>query len=149
MAQTVEELAGACGVGRDAVARLAEVYGSGGPTATLIGWGLQRYLFGAENVRFINALALVSGQIGRPGGGSYVIAPSHRHLDLAWQARPGPSQVGRFFKPTIGRDILAADPAVKMIWANATNPVNQSPDSPRVAEAFRCGRLSRWWSTPS
>ena len=49
----------------------------------------------------------------------------------------GNPQVDRFFKPTIGRDILAAEPSVKMIWANGTNPVNQSPDSHRVGRAFR------------
>jgi anaerobic selenocysteine-containing dehydrogenase len=137
MARTAAELAGACGVGPAEVERLAEFYGSGEPVATLIGWGLQRHIYGAENVRFINALALLSGQIGRSGGGSYFIAPSTRHLNLDWMAKPGPDQVGRFFKPSIGRDILAAGPAVKMIWANGTNPVNQSPDSHRVARAFR------------
>lgn len=137
MARPVVELANACGVGPDEVKRLADIYGSGEPVATLIGWGLQRHIFGAENVRFINALALISGQIGRSGGGSYYIAPSTRHLDLSWQAKPAPKQIDRFFKPTIGRDILAAAPAVKMIWANGTNPVNQSPDSHRVGRAFR------------
>jgi len=137
MARTAAELARACGVGSDEVDRLVGVYRSGEPVATLIGWGLQRYPYGAENVRFINALALLSGQIGRSGGGSYYIAPSIRHLDLSWMARPAPDQAGRFFKPTIGRDILAAVPSVKMIWVNGSNPVNQSPDSHRVARAFR------------
>ena len=137
MAQPAGEMAKACGVDQAEVERLAEVYGSGEPVATLIGWGLQRHMYGAENVRFINALALLSGQIGRSGGGSYYIAPSTRHLDLSWQAKPVPDQVNRFFKPTIGRDILSADPKVKMIWANGTNPVNQSPDSNLVARAFR------------
>jgi hypothetical protein len=105
--------------------------------ATLVGWGLQRHIYGAENVRFINALALISGQIGRSGGGSYYIAPSTRHLYLSWLAKPAADQVGRLFKPTIGRDILAAEPAVKLIWANGTNPVNQSPDSHLVSRAFR------------
>ena len=131
------EMAKACGVGPDAVERLAEVYGCGEPVATLIGWGLQRHIYGAENVRFINALAMLAGQIGRSGGGSYYIAPSTRHLNLDWQAKPAPHQVNRFFKPTIGRDILSADPPVKMIWANGTNPVNQSPDSHLVARALR------------
>jgi len=137
MARPAAELAKDCGVGAAEVRRLADIYGSGESVATLIGWGLQRHVYGAENVRFINALALISGQIGRPGGGSYFIAPSNRHLDLSWQAKPAPKQVGRFFKPTIGRDILAAEPAVKMIWANGTNPVNQSPDSHLVSRAFR------------
>jgi anaerobic selenocysteine-containing dehydrogenase len=137
MAQPAREMAKACGVGLAEVERLAMVYGSGEPVATLIGWGLQRHVYGAENVRFINALALLAGQIGRSGGGSYYIAPSTRHLDLGWLSNPAPDQVNRFFKPTIGRDILAADPAVKMIWANGTNPVNQSPDSRLVTRAFR------------
>jgi hypothetical protein len=137
MARPAGELAKACGVELSAVERVAAVYGSGEPAATLIGWGLQRHVYGAENVRFINALALLSGQIGRSGGGSYYIAPSTRHLDLSWMAKPAPEQVTRFFKPTIGRDILAAEPAVQMIWANGTNPVNQSPDSMLVTRAFR------------
>lgn len=137
MARPAVEMAQLCGASPAEVKRLADIYSSGQPVATLIGWGLQRHVYGAENVRFINALTLLSGQIGRSGGGSYYIAPSTRHLDLRWMAKPGPDQIGRFFKPTIGRDILAAQPAVKMIWANGTNPVNQSPDSKRVAEAFR------------
>ena len=137
LARPAIEMAKACGVGPDAVERLAEVYGCGEPVATLIGWGLQRHIYGAENVRFINALAMLAGQIGRSGGGSYYIAPSTRHLNLDWQAKPAPHQVNRFFKSTIGRDILSADPPVKMIWANGTNPVNQSPDSHLVARALR------------
>jgi len=137
MARPAAELARACGIGTAEVKRLADIYSSGEPVATLIGWGLQRHIYGAENVRFINALALLSGQIGRSGGGSYYIAPSTRHLDLSWQAKPAAKQIDRFFKPTIGRDILSAEPAVKMIWANGTNPVNQSPDSHLVSRAFR------------
>jgi anaerobic selenocysteine-containing dehydrogenase len=137
MARPAAEIAQACGVGLAEVKRLADIYSSGEPVATLVGWGLQRHIFGAENVRFINALSLISGQIGRSGGGSYYIAPSTRHLDLSWLAKPTGDQLGRFFKPTIGRDILAASLAVKLIWANGTNPVNQSPDSHRVSRAFR------------
>ncbi len=137
MAHPAADLVRASGVGQAEVERLAEIYGAGEPVATLIGWGLQRHRHGAENVRFINALALLSGQIGRSGGGAYYIALPTRHLDLNWLAKPAASQINRFFKPTIGRDILSADPSVKMVWANGTNPVNQSPDSYRVARALR------------
>jgi anaerobic selenocysteine-containing dehydrogenase len=125
------------GVGLPAVERLADIYGSGASVATLIGWGLQRHVYGGENVRCINALAVLSGNLGRRGAGSYYIGPSTRHLDLSWKALPQPEQVARFFKPTLGRDILQADPPVGLIWANGTNPVNQSPDVERVAAAFR------------
>jgi predicted molibdopterin-dependent oxidoreductase YjgC len=131
------EWAGPSGAGMAAVERLAELYASDAPVATLIGWGLQRHVYGGENVRLINALAVLSGNVGRSGGGSYYIAPSARHFNLAWKAAPGPRQLERIFKPTLGRDILKADPPIRMIWVNGSNPVNQSPDSERVAAALR------------
>jgi anaerobic selenocysteine-containing dehydrogenase len=131
------EWAGPSGAGMAAVERLAELYASDASVATLIGWGLQRHVYGGENVRLINALAVLSGNVGRSGGGSYYIAPSARHFNLAWKAAPGPRQLERIFKPTLGRDILKADPPIRMIWVNGSNPVNQSPDSERVAAALR------------
>lgn len=120
------------------VDRLAGIYGgTDGPVSTLIGWGLQRYRQGGENVRFIDALAVASGQIGRPGAGVYYIVSSTRFLDLSWKASAGAAQTGRFFKPTIGRDILAADPPVGLVWVNGSNPVNQSPAAQTVARALR------------
>ncbi len=127
-----------CGVSGEDVRRLAAIYGDlTAPVSTLVGWGLQRTLRGGENVRFIDALAVASGQVGRPGAGVYYIVSTTRFFDLGWKAPAAGGRPGRFFKPTIGRDILAADPPVELLWVNGSNPVNQSPDAEGVAQAFR------------
>ena len=48
----------ACGISAEAVALVADWYGGEAATATLIGRGLQRYAYGGETVRFVDALAM-------------------------------------------------------------------------------------------
>lgn len=69
----VEQLAALCHVTFHDIQRVYSWYTEDGPTATIIGTGLQRYKHGGENVRFINALALLSGNIGLSGGGVIII----------------------------------------------------------------------------
>ena len=107
------------------------------PVASLIGTGLQRYRYGGENVRFINALALLSGNIGRAGGGSYFQMHSYRNLNLKW-LREQEKRPRRSFKfPLIGRQILEAEnPPIEMLWVNGSNVINQAPDSHLIKKAF-------------
>ncbi|HDQ41643.1 MAG TPA: nitrate reductase [Desulfonatronum sp.] len=116
-------------------------YAAPGPTATLIGWGLQRYLFGGQNVRLINALALLSGQIGRSGGGTYFNISSSRNLGL-WSAsssgRPLSLKDRRsLLLPALAWEMDWADPAVEFVWVDGHNVVNQVPDSQAARRAFR------------
>ncbi|TVQ96374.1 MAG: nitrate reductase [Desulfovibrionales bacterium] len=110
------------------------------PTATLIGWGLQRYRFGGQNVRFINALAMISGNIGRTGGGAYFNIASGRNLGRWRAASPGRSGVPSrrsFLLPTLAWDLEWADPPLEFIWVDGHNVVNQVPDSPAMAKALQ------------
>jgi len=137
-ANPLEQLLDACGISANDLDLLFKVYASRKPVATLVGTGLQRYAHGGENVRFINALALISGHIGESGGGSYFQLHSYRNLNLEWidgdQRKPRRS----FPLPAIAREILAArKPPVKMIWVNCTNVVNQAPDSRGIVRAFK------------
>jgi anaerobic selenocysteine-containing dehydrogenase len=116
---------------------LFDVYAATTPVATIIGAGLQRYRFGGENVRFINALALLSGNIGVPGGGAYFHLHSFRNLDLGWVRGPGHKGRRGFHIATIGTDILAAqNPPVRLIWVNGINVVNQAPNTLETVRAF-------------
>ncbi len=124
-----DKLKAACEVREADVERLCRVYADIEPVATYIGAGLQRYRRGAENVRFINALGLLSGNVGRSGGGVYFHLHSFRNLDLEWIKGPGRKGRRALHIATIGRDILAAkNPPVRMIWVNGINFVNQAPD---------------------
>ena len=132
-----EELAAVCDVSRADVARVWQYYTDSGPTATLVGAGLQRYRYGGQNIRFINALALLSGQIGRRGGGSYFHLHSLGLFNRQWTHTPEHIKRRSLQMATIGRDILTArDPQVKMMWINGINVVNQAPDSHQIAQAF-------------
>ncbi|MGD8315483.1 MAG: molybdopterin-dependent oxidoreductase, partial [Syntrophobacterales bacterium] len=135
--RSVSELAGASDVSQNEVEELFAYYSLQEPVASLLGWGLQRYKHGGENVRFINALALLSGNIGRRGGGSYFNISSTRNFHLSW-AKNSPEKKRRtLLLPTIGKDILETEkPPIKMIWVNGFNVVNQAPDSGAIGRAF-------------
>ncbi len=141
-ARSTAELIAASGVGEDDLETLYAVYAQDEPTATLIGWGLQRYAFGGENVRFINALAFVSGNIGVSGGGSYYGLSSVRNFNLDWAKAPGDDKRRTLLMPLIGDEILAADPPVKMIWVNGSNIVNQAPDCKTIGRAIKSAEFT-------
>jgi anaerobic selenocysteine-containing dehydrogenase len=132
-----EQLLDACDESANGLEHLFQVYASDRPVATLVGTGLQRYAFGGENVRFINALAMLSGHIGVSGGGSYYQLHSYRNLSLSWIEGDERKPRRSFPLPAIGKEILAArNPPVKMIWVNCINVVNQAPDSREIMRAF-------------
>jgi anaerobic selenocysteine-containing dehydrogenase len=134
---STETLAAACDVSPAAIGRVFDAYANATPAATLVGAGLQRYAHGGETVRLINALAMVSGNVGRQGGGSYFHLHSYRNLDLSWTKDEQRKRHRSFRLPVVGREILESDnPPVNMIWVNNTNIVNQAADSQVIAHAF-------------
>ncbi|MBW1982798.1 MAG: molybdopterin-dependent oxidoreductase [Deltaproteobacteria bacterium] len=135
--QSAAQLAACCGVELQDVEQVYSFYQNSEPTATLLGWGLQRHRFGGENVRFINALAFLSGNIGISGGGSYFNISSSRNFNLDFLTSATDSSPRTLLLPRLGREILAAtNPAVRMIWVNGCNIINQAPESGLLAKAF-------------
>ena len=134
---SVAQFAGVCEVSENEVELVAEFYERSDPVATLLGWGLQRYRYGGENVRFINALAFLSGNFGLSGGGSYMNILSKRNFNLRWAESPERAKRRALLLPIIGREILSSvDPPIRMIWVNGCNIVNQGPDSREIRRAF-------------
>lgn len=137
MSHSLTDLTAACDMSATHLESLLAFYTEATPVATIIGLGLQRYTWGGETVRFINALAFLSGHIGQSGGGVYYNISSSRNFNMDWAFAPGEESRRTFRLPTIGRDILAADgPPVRFIWVNGCNVVNQAPDARAVARAF-------------
>ena len=83
MDHSMDELRAACDVSDSDIQQMVAWYGDDKLVATMISAGLQRYRYGGENVRFINALAMLSGNIGRSGGGSYFHLHAYRNLNLS------------------------------------------------------------------
>ena len=130
---SLPELSAICDVSQKDMYYLAAAY-SQSPVATVVGWGIQRHQFGGENIRILNALAWLSGNVGRSGAGVYYNISSVRNFDLTWLT----DNTVRFLSlPRLGRELEeTGNPPLTFAWINGTNPVNQLPDSQRVARAL-------------
>ncbi|MBL8726327.1 MAG: molybdopterin-dependent oxidoreductase [Planctomycetes bacterium] len=125
--------AAAAGVELAALRGLADRYADG-PTATLIGWGMQRRQRGGAIVRALDALCAISGNLFRSGGG----ASFYFRRRKAFQAFGPKVQAPRAIRePLLGQDLLAAQaPPVRLMWVTAGNPLAMLPDSATVAKAL-------------
>ncbi len=133
-----EYLLDAAQVSLSDVKKLADIYLSSHRVSTIIGWGLQRHIHGGETVRWINALAYLTGHVGRIGEGIYFNVSSRRHFSYEGVTYPLGYEKPRreLCLPRIGREILDSEPPVEMVWINGTNIVNQAPSSRVVAKAL-------------
>lgn len=109
------------------------------PTSTFMGLGLQRYKNGGNTIRFIDALAAVSGNIGIPGGGANYanlqVGQSFDVSNLTLSERRSSRREFSIMKQA--EEVLAAtDPEIKMIVVTCGNPLTQVPDSSIVEKAF-------------
>jgi anaerobic selenocysteine-containing dehydrogenase len=108
-----------------------------GPTAILVGWGMQRRAGGAACVRALDALSAISGNLFRSGGGcSFYFR--RRGAFASDAVAQGPGVAPRHIRePLFAADVKAAqDPKIRAIWVTAGNPVAMLPDSAAVAEIF-------------
>lgn len=137
---SLEEASRLSGVPAAEIDRVAETYGARRPAAILLGYGVNNYRRGAQAYRLIDALAAITGNVGRPGGGvshgrglydvKQFLEPDIEGHRFARASRALP-------QPTIGQAILEArDPPIKCIVVTGSNPVAQSPNAPRVTQAF-------------
>jgi len=134
--RSLEGYAQLSGVAAASIEEMALEFGSG-PTAILVGWGLQRRALGAATVRALDALSAVSGNLFRAGGGCSFYFARRSAFDTQAIAR-GEAVAARLIRePLLGQDVLAAaNPKIRAIWVTAANPVCMLPDSGNVARAF-------------
>ena len=64
-----ELMAPICGIDADTIRHVARLYASSKGSMILWGMGVSQHVHGTDNVRCLIALALMTGQIGRPGTG--------------------------------------------------------------------------------
>jgi formate dehydrogenase major subunit len=66
---TPEEMAPICGIGADTLRTVARTYARAEHAIVFWGMGVSQHTHGTDNARCLIALALITGQIGRPGTG--------------------------------------------------------------------------------
>ena len=130
--KTVAEYAADAQVEQSVLEEIADDFANG-PTAILVGWGLQRRRQGGAIIRALDALSAVSGNLFCSGGGcSFYFARRASFVPLHTGAA-----ARHVREPLFGPDVLAAtDPPIRAIWVTAGNPVCMLPDSTQVARAL-------------
>ena len=66
---TPEAMAEVCGVEAETIRSVARLYAGAGAAMIFWGMGISQHIHGTDNARCLIALALVTGQVGRPGTG--------------------------------------------------------------------------------
>lgn len=119
-------------------ADLAAFLSERAPVTSLIGWGLQRRANGATQVRAIDALHALTGNLGRPGAGASFTTRRKGAFDLSLLASLAGRVPRTLLLPMLGAEIeRAADPPIRGVFIDNHNPVATNPDSAGVARALR------------
>ena len=163
LAQPVEDAAAACGVAPEKIALLARLYARNSPAALCYAMGITQFANGAERVKACSNLALLTGNIGVPGGGINPLRgqnnvqgacdmgclpdmlPGYQKVTDAEARRKAESAWGRALpdKPGIRLTELPQailDGKVKALYVIGENPLLSDPDISHLREAF--ARLS-------
>jgi anaerobic selenocysteine-containing dehydrogenase len=126
------------GVSRATVDALAEAYGRQGPVTTLIGWGMQRRTNGATQVRCVDALHALTGNVGIAGGSASFGVTRRNPFHLACVAEAARGVARTLPIPLLGRAILETrDPPIRAVVIDNHNPVATNPESGTTIEALR------------
>jgi len=161
---TLEWASRECGIPAGHIARVAEEFAQAKPATIWIGYGMQRHTNGGAAVRAVDALAAMTGNVGKAGGGA-----RYGHLQT-WgfnyhallqkqpagkKGVPGKVEVkGDFhFTDDKGQGVTYSDrilninktaqelldaqnPPVRMLWVSCKNPFSQDFDRNKMEKAF-------------
>ena len=126
------------------IVQLAKLIGTKGPVTFLPGYGLQRHANGGQTIRSILSLAIITGNLGKPGAGfNYANLQSYVFDDVMEPQSyyPDPEKDAPFRRSLsmakLGSDMLNQSyPELKAAFIERGNPILQSPDSNNVRKAF-------------
>ncbi len=138
---SLEKAAAITGLSADVIRQTAEQYADNGPACIVIGMGLQRYSNGGNTVRCIDALAAMTGNIGRSGGGVNFANKSIAHWIDRDAGSPAPAEPARprtFPLPRMARFIRSATaPPIEVLMLAKANPLVQMPDIRALEAALK------------
>jgi formate dehydrogenase major subunit len=157
-----EAMAPICGIDADTLRYVARLYARSKGSMILWGMGVSQHVHGTDNARCLIALALMTGQIGRPGTGLHplrgqnnvqgasdaglipMMLPDYQHVskpesrerfEKAWQLAPGTLDA----KP--GLTVVEVMHAIKAgtvrgMYVQGENPAMSDPDANHAREAL-------------
>ena len=123
------------GVPESRIRELARRYALAKPAAILMGYGLQRHYGGGNAVRACDALAAVTGNIGKSGGGANYangyIARALRSLSNVSSGR----SVRRIPRARMS-ELSNLEPPIQVMVVSCANPADQVPGASSAQAAF-------------
>jgi formate dehydrogenase major subunit len=127
-----------CQVDADAICRAARLYATGSPAMTVHGLGLTEHVQGTEGVMALINLALLTGNLGRPGGGVNPLRGQNNvqgsaHMGCEPGTLPGSTPIDQ------GRA------AVEQCWGAAL-PTTRGLNLIEMMDAAAAGRLKALWA---
>jgi formate dehydrogenase major subunit len=157
-----ELMAPICGIEADAIREVARLYATSSGSMILWGMGISQHIHGTDNARCLIALALMTGQIGKPGSGLHPLRGQNNVQGASdaglipmmypdYQRVDAPDVRARFAKawavpeeqldPKPGltvveviKNILAGN--VKGMYIMGENPAMSDPDADHAREAL-------------
>ena len=137
-AYTPEAMAPICGVPPDTIREVARAYATAKSSIILWGMGVSQHVHGTDNARCLIALALLTGQIGRPGTGLHPLRGQNNVQ--------GASDAGLI--PMVLPDYHGvADPAhraqAEQVWGMAPGTLGEQPGLTvvEILDAAHAGRV--------
>lgn len=130
------------GVPKETIESLAKEYAAAKPANIWIGYGMQRHANGGQNVRAIDALAALTGNIGKSGGGAqYAQLETWGFAYDAMSQKPPADSQGEKDRNLnmndFAADLLRAqDPPVKMLWLACRSPFTQDAEPGTLKKAL-------------
>lgn len=124
--QNRQDLLKICGISKQAFMHLSSLLRSAKAVSHVIGPGLQRHANGGQNVRAIEALAAVRGDLGTKGGGLYfrhedgMIFNNQQLNDM----KDRNLNMNKWIKNPIQEE---GEIPIQMLWITCRNPLTQDP----------------------
>jgi formate dehydrogenase major subunit len=161
-AYTPEAMAPICGIDAETLRYVARLYARSKGSMILWGMGVSQHVHGTDNARCLIALALMTGQIGRPGTGLHplrgqnnvqgasdaglipMMLPDYQHVtkaevrerfEQAWKLAPGT------LDDKVGLTVVEVMHAIKHgdikgMYVQGENPAMSDPDANHAREAL-------------
>ena len=114
---TPEEMAPICGIEADVLRTVARKYARAKSAIIFWGMGISQHTHGTDNARCLIALALITGQIGRPGTGLHPLRGQNNV-----QGASDAGLIPMFFPDYKSVEDLAIRSKVESVWGTTLDP---------------------------
>ena len=154
-----EAMAPICGIDPDTIRTVAEIIGNARSVMIFWGMGISQHVHGTDNARCLISLALMTGQVGRPGTGLHPLRGQNNVQGASdaglipivypdYQAVDSPEAKERFEKfwdaeldPNRGLTVVeianaAYDGDIRALYIMGENPAMSDPDVSHAREAL-------------